>query len=390
MPIPLILGGVAVTSAAAGVMNIINANKNTNNAKKNISDALNIAEIVVRRVNQEKLKTNKCFEILGAYQIDCQKKLINRFVSSYRKIGNIDRKESQFGLISINASAVDIDAIQLSNVNAIDYLKTGGNAIAAGAATGWATAGMAGAIGVASTGTAISGLSGAAASNATLAWLGGGSLATGGAGIAGGTAVLGGIIAGPALLVAGLLASKKSEELLTKSESEISNIALGVEQNEDSILSMKAIQARTLEVYFVTKKIAESFESILLKIEALLSQKESELAVLNHKFNKLNEEYNLEYLEQVNSYKKINVFKRFFNWIFGRRPVFEKKSAPLFDNPLSFEFFSDDEKKLFMYFVDHGAKLHSALKVEILEATGAVSDVSKNFIAESGVSLNGY
>lgn len=51
------------------------------------------------------------------------------------------------------------------------------------------------AFGAASTGTAISSLSGAAATNATLAWLGGGSLAAGGGGMAAGTAVLGTITA---------------------------------------------------------------------------------------------------------------------------------------------------------------------------------------------------
>ena len=53
----------------------------------------------------------------------------------------------------------------------------------------------------ASTGTAIATLSGAAATNATLAFFGGGSLAAGGLGMAGGTAVLGGLVAGPALCV---------------------------------------------------------------------------------------------------------------------------------------------------------------------------------------------
>ncbi len=52
-------------------------------------------------------------------------------------------------------------------------------------------------IGSASTGTAISSLSGVAATNATLAWFGGGSLATGGAGMVGGFWVLGGIVAAP-------------------------------------------------------------------------------------------------------------------------------------------------------------------------------------------------
>ena len=42
----------------------------------------------------------------------------------------------------------------------------------------------------ASTGSAIAGLSGAAATNATLAWLGGGAIAAGGGGMAAGAVVL--------------------------------------------------------------------------------------------------------------------------------------------------------------------------------------------------------
>lgn len=64
-------------------------------------------------------------------------------------------------------------------------------------------------IGTASTGTAISSLSGVAATNATLAWFGGGSLATGGAGMAGGFLVLGGIVAAPIVFFTTKSAYKK-------------------------------------------------------------------------------------------------------------------------------------------------------------------------------------
>lgn len=74
-----------------------------------------------------------------------------------------------------------------------------------GAAAGAATGHLVGAFGTASTGTAISTLSGAAAKSATLAWLGGGSLAAGGGGMKLGALVLGGIKLGPALLVGGYL-----------------------------------------------------------------------------------------------------------------------------------------------------------------------------------------
>lgn len=64
--------------------------------------------------------------------------------------------------------------------------------LAAKGATATAMGGAA-ALGTASTGTAITTLSGAAAQNATLAWWGGGSLASGGLGMAGGAVALNGI-----------------------------------------------------------------------------------------------------------------------------------------------------------------------------------------------------
>ncbi len=69
-----------------------------------------------------------------------------------------------------------------------------------GAVAGTGTMALVSTYGVAGTGTAISSLSGAAATNASLAFLGGGSIASGGGGIATGTVVLGGII------IAGIIA----------------------------------------------------------------------------------------------------------------------------------------------------------------------------------------
>lgn len=97
---------------------------------------------------------------------------------------------------------------------------------AAGAGAGVAVAamgptvamGFATTFGVASTGTAISTLSGAAATNAALAWIGGGALAAGGGGIAAGEAFLalagpvGWAIAGVAILASGIMFWKRKTE----------------------------------------------------------------------------------------------------------------------------------------------------------------------------------
>ena len=104
----------------------------------------------------------------------------------------------QFGEIKdVVASFGDIAA-------RLGFSYVGSGAAGVGAAAGAYAA--AGAFGTASTGAAISGLSGIAAQNATLAWLGGGSLASGGGGIALGTAALTGIALVPIAVIPPIVA----------------------------------------------------------------------------------------------------------------------------------------------------------------------------------------
>lgn len=98
----------------------------------------------------------------------------------------------------------------------------GGAAVGAGAA--FATYSAVAAMATSSTGTAISSLAGVAASNATLAALGGGSLAAGGLGMAGGTAVLGTIVAAPAILAAGIALFWTSKKWAARAQDESERI----------------------------------------------------------------------------------------------------------------------------------------------------------------------
>ncbi len=91
----------------------------------------------------------------------------------------------------------------------------------------------------ASTGTAITTLSGAAAANATLAWLGGGSLAAGGGGMAAGAVVLTGVGVIPIVLIGGGTLWRKSRKLTTdrlrdtaQFERETAKLKLATKQQE--------------------------------------------------------------------------------------------------------------------------------------------------------------
>ncbi len=105
-----------------------------------------------------------------------------------------------------NAQTEAAARLKVTSLGIAQVLAGGAGGAAAGAAVGGAAAYgtfmAAVSFGTASTGAAISGLSGVAATNAALALLGGGTLAAGGSGVAGGTMLLTGIVAAPALLLA--------------------------------------------------------------------------------------------------------------------------------------------------------------------------------------------
>lgn len=119
--------------------------------------------------------------------------------------------------------------------------------------------------GTASTGTAISALSGVAATNAALAWLGGGALAAGGGGMAAGQAFLalagpvGWAIGGTALVGAGLLLNSKNKKIAEEAESKT------YEVYRDRATFEKMIVNGT-KVLNLTAEVAKDTESLLLKM----------------------------------------------------------------------------------------------------------------------------
>jgi len=93
-------------------------------------------------------------------------------------------------LYQITRYATGVDSSESSGVVLLQGSTIGGLA----AVGSWSLVTM---LGSTSTGAAISGLYGAAATNATLAWFGGGALAAGGGGVAAGAMTLGAIVAAP-------------------------------------------------------------------------------------------------------------------------------------------------------------------------------------------------
>lgn len=151
----------------------------------------------------------------------------------------------------------------------------------AGAITAFGAYGAAGALATASTGTAIATLSGAAATNATLAFFGGGSLAAGGLGMAGGTAVLGGLVAGPALAILGVVVGAKASANLDKAYSNLSKAKEYREEMDAASSLCIGIRKRAAMFYRFLVNLNSVFEPLIYEMTQIISRKGTDYRVFS-------------------------------------------------------------------------------------------------------------
>lgn len=153
---------------------------------------------------------------------------------------------------------------------ASSLLEGGVTGAASGALAAFGAYSAASALATASTGTAISALSGVAASNATLAFFGGGSLAAGGLGMAGGAAVLGGLVAGPALLVMGVIIGAKGGKNLEEAKTQSAEASKYCEQMMAGADQCVAIRRRSYMFHALLARLDAKFLPSILEMENII------------------------------------------------------------------------------------------------------------------------
>lgn len=270
MPIPIILGAVAAVAAARGVVSGAKGVMDTNTANKVQNQAEAILKKEQEKIKQTKATTADAIKKLGELKLEVSSRSLGTFVDIFSKIKDVELEES-LGLeelAKLNMSEEKLRDMKNVSLHAADILSGGIAGVGAGALLGWGTYGGIMALGTASTGTAIGGLSGVAATNATLAWLGGGSLAAGGGGMALGSMVLGGIIAGPALMIAGGIFGSKARKKLNNA---YSNLAEAKKMAAEIQLADKELQ--------LVRRNANRVRNILYTLNRLL--KEANLRMRN-------------------------------------------------------------------------------------------------------------
>ncbi len=281
MPIPFLLGAGAVAGGIVGVKKGLKAKENYEKAERIGKRAERNYKTATKNLEQSKKDTQNSFVELGKTRIEIHGTTIKKFISIYEKINNI--KETKLN----NGQNITIESAEYKEMNDIsakasDLLTAGLSGLGAGTLAGIGAAGLATTIGVASTGTAIGTLSGAAATNALLAWLGGGALAAGGWGMAGGMVVLGALVAGPALLIGGWIMESKSEDALQDARDYESEVDNAIAQINVVIELLNAIQSRVSEVKTVIFNINERLLKQLNAFEYIFNSKKDKNGYLNY------------------------------------------------------------------------------------------------------------
>ena len=272
MPLPLLFIGIAAATGGLGVGKTIKAGVDSYSASNINKSANQIVEEATNYINAQRMACGDSLKQLGEEKVFILNNNMTEFLDTFTKIKNVDFRETE-GLLELSKLKIDeqdfVELRELANF-AISLAEGSVAGTAGGALAAFGAYGAAQALACASTGTAIASLSGAAATNATLAFFGGGSLAAGGMGMAGGAAVLGGLVAGPALLVMGFVAgaaAKKSLEQAKTNQLEAIQLA---EQLDTAAKQCEAIRRRTYMFHNLLARLDSYFLPFVYKMEDIV------------------------------------------------------------------------------------------------------------------------
>lgn len=238
--IPIVLGAASLLAGGVGIKKGLDAKEMFERAEAMGRRAERRHRQAVQALDERREQTFAALKELGQKKADV-------FTNAARVVVDlIERARARAQFHEYELSALPIDELHvikrdIGQIESLQLTLDAGKGLAMAALGASGIYGTVGALATASTGTAIASLSGAAATNATLAWLGGGSLAAGGLGVAGGTWVLGGLVAGPALALLGFTMANHAEQALTEAEKYVAEV-------EQKIAELELLQDRLAEL----------------------------------------------------------------------------------------------------------------------------------------------
>ena len=241
--VPLAVGAAGAAAAGAkGALDLRKSRSIRSHAEARLGAAL-------AALGATEAETERLAREYGQFQLDVHHQNLGRFADW------LERNQAQVRRLNFRK----VDGVRLKVPNIPKYVAgvqgvapgAGGvvSAVGVGAAAPAAALWGVSTFASAGTGTAIAALQGVAATNATLAALGGGTLAAGGGGMAAGAAVLGLTAVVPALLVGGFTVGVVGARAKTKSRRFAAEVNLEIERAGLAQELLVATQRRISELH---------------------------------------------------------------------------------------------------------------------------------------------
>ncbi|MEN3164106.1 hypothetical protein WI697_18845 [Tistrella mobilis] len=274
MPLPLILGGVAIAAGLAGAKKGYDAYSANKEAGSVAVEAAHLFDTAKSRLEADKDGAVDKLADLGRLRLETWENDMGRFVSLFERIKDVELTGEVAKDSFARAVVTEAELVHLRDISfkAAEIVGGGVGALGSGALAGVAAYGGAMTFGAASTGTAIGSLTGVAATNATLAWFGGGSLAAGGMGMAGGLAVLGGLVTGPVLLVGGWALSAKADANLAKARANLAEARKAVAEMGTAGAALRSIARLAYQYTLVITRYRSTFGSIMDRLGEVIDE----------------------------------------------------------------------------------------------------------------------
>lgn len=276
--------GTIATSVAVGAQQGLSAKSKFDEAKRIYDKAVNDYNKEKEVFEPIQKETNRAVETLAK----AKKKIAENLLAFNKVFGQL-KNPSRFGKIDVKSDVVkgidtniDFDAYSIS----LEEFSTGilkaftGGSLAQLALSG----GISSVITTAGTGTAMSALHGAAASNAVLAAMGGGTIAHGGLGMAGGAMMMKGLAFAPALAFTGIMMNGKAEDALKDAERVKTESEKGISDMKDLGKYLKKLTDLTLTMTDNIDETQKVYNKIFKKIETIVyEQKHMDVAAMSDK-----------------------------------------------------------------------------------------------------------
>ena len=266
--VPLLIGVGAAAAGAYGVKKGSDAKARFDTAKRIFRQAENKLDEADETLEEMRVKTNERLTILGATRIAVVEQCYIPFKKALEGIKNIEISQMpKLKDIDLENRLLELDRLSGSLPEIVSGVGAAG---ASGALTALAAYGGTQMLAAASTGTAISTLSGAAATNATLAWLGGGSLAAGGLGMV----VLGGVVAGPILVVGGAMLAASAETAVDDAKRNLAKAHAIYNEKMIAAKTTRAIGNAAHAIVGLIEQLSEVADELIAHLQEIRKQKD--------------------------------------------------------------------------------------------------------------------